>query len=469
VNRGITIRRRAACLLLPVLAVGTAAAPGPGGRGGQEPQPLEMIHAGQVSIRTQHTPEGTIRITDLADSVLFRHGDQWVLADRASYSNRQEEVRLWGRVRGWDDTWRVRSDEALYRARTRVLIATGSVHAHNREDGTVVEADRLTFDRETGEGVAVGRPYLFQPAADTAGYDTTVRGEENARLRFRSEASWAELAGGAAVERGEMLIRGRWLRSEEDARILTVRDSVQLHKEGIDGGGGLLRWDEEVGLARLLGPDPWLIRRSAREEGSADSVWTRMSADSLDLEVEGDVLTAILLHGPGEVLTRTIPGPGTMMMGPDSTRIPAQPEHMHLRGREITITLVDELLDDLTAQRAAIYYWRDDLPERQNAMGGRELEVLFAGGEPASITATGNAVTRFYESMDPEGSDMVRAMAAVITLTVEDGEFKTAYADNGDLTWYSMDEVRAGAVPMAVHPDSVEVAAGRPQTRPPPG
>jgi|GEM_PF-2177755 len=455
-------------LLVPLLALPgslvSARRPAPG----QEQVPLELIHAGRVSGRTERGPGGTTRITDLADSVLFRHGDQWVLADRASYSDRQEEVRLSGRVRGWDDTWRVSSDEAVYRAPTRVLVATGNVHAHNIEDGTVVEADELTFDRTRDEGVAVGSPFLFQPAADSTAFDTKVRGSERSRLLFRGDAAWAELSGGALVERGEMLIRGRWLRSEQDARVLTVRDSVRLQKEGIDGGGGFLRWDEEAGLARLLGPDPWLVRRSAREEGSADSVWTRMSADSLDIEVEGDVLTAILLHGPGEVLTRTIPGPETMMTGPDSTLVPAQPEHMHLRGREITITLEDELLNDLTARRAAIYYWRADLPERQNAMGGLELHVLFTGGEPSQITSTGNAVTRFFESMDPEGSDMVRAMATVITLTVEDGEFRTAHADNGDLHWFSRDEVLAGNVPLAVHPDSVEVSAGRPQRRPPP-
>jgi hypothetical protein len=350
-----------------------------------------------------------------------------------------------------------------------VLIATGNVHAHNLEDGTVVEAEELTFDREADEGVAVGSPFLFQPAADSSAFDTEVQGSERARLRFRGDAAWAELSGGALVQRGEMLISGLWLRSEEDARVLTVRDSVRLRKEGLDGGGGFLRWDEEAGLARLLGPEPYLVRRSAREEGSPDSVWTRMSADSLDIRVDGDILTAILLHGPGEVLTRTIPGPETTMMGPDSTRVPAEPEHMHLRGRDITITLAEELLDELTAERAAIYYWREDLPERQNAMGGLELLVLFEGGEPASITSTGNAVTRFYESMDPAGSDLVRAMATVITLTVEDGEFRTANADNGDLHWFSRDEVLAGNVPMAVHPDSVEVTAGgRPGRTPPP-
>ncbi len=433
--------------------------------GARQSPPLELLHFGQADITLHRLEGGEQRsVTVLTDSVLFRQGDQYLLADQATFVDKQEEVRLRGRVRGWDPSWKFWADDVIYRGKDRTIIATGNVQSESMENGSQVTARQVRFDRNTGEGVATGSPYLYQPPGDSTEAATEVIGSDGARLRFRRDAGWAEISGGAEVVRGEVSIRGNWLRSQDQQRVLLVRDNVVFEKGGVSATGRDLFWDEHTGLARLKGEPPVLNRLAAREEGSQDSIWTTMTADSLDLRLQEDVLESILLHGPGVVTTITKPAPGSMVMRPDSTRVPAQPEHMVLKGYDIAITLVDESLEHLEATRAAMYYWREDVPERQSAMGGNELDVSFDGGEPSVVEARGNAVTRFFDSLDTEESGLQRAMAALIRLTLEDGELKLAYLENGNAWYYAASLVSQGLVPMAVHPDSIKVGARR---RPP--
>lgn len=434
----------------------------------EEPPPLELLHSGRV----ETVRRGNDRVTDLYDSVLFRQEDQYVLADRARFLDQQEKVTLWGNVRGWDPNWRFRADRVEYFGRERTLTAEGGVRARNLQDSTYMESQRLRYNRETGEGVATGAPYLYQPPADSAGSATEVTGSAEARLRFMRDAGWAEVEGGAVVVRGDVTISGEWLRSEDEPRVLIVRDSVRFRKEGVSASGELLIWDEEAGSARLRGSPPVLHRRSAREEGSADSVFVTMRADSIDLTLRNELLERILLHGKGTVNIRTIPAPGSMRMRSDSTLVPAVPELMVLRGTDIAITLEEEDLRRLVATRAAMYYWREDAPDKQSAMGGIDLDVRFENGEPSVVTARGNATTRFFQDADDENAGIQRALAALIRLTLKDGELQVAHLENGTAKQYTMDMYRLGKVPMAVHPDSIRVGAGsrpeRSRRRPPP-
>ena len=426
---------------------------------GQSP-PLELLHFGEADYSLRRFEGGRQRsITVLTDSVLIKQGDQYLLADRATFLDEQEEVRLQGRVRGWDPSWKFWADDVIYRGKDRIIIASGNVRAENLGNSSEVTASQIRFDRNTGEGVASGGPRLFQPAGDTTEVATEVIGSAGSRLRFRRDAGWAEITGAAEVVRGEVAVRGNWLRSEDEQRVLLVRENVEFEKGGVTASGSDLEWNEDTGLAKLKGEPPMLKRLAAREEGSLDSIWTTMTADSLDLILEEDQLKSIVLHGSGIVTTVTKPAPGSMVMRPDSTRVPAQPEHMVLKGRDITITLVDESLEHLRASRAAMYYWRDDVPERQSAMGGNELEVTFDDGEPSIVESRGNAVTRYFDSLDTEESGLQRAMAALIRLTLHDGDLEKAYLENGNAWYYDAYSISRGLVPMAVHPDSIKIRA----------
>ena len=465
------------CLLMPAAPAGSSPADTSLTRGGTErirarqdtgkqAPPLELLHSGRVETRGR----GSERITDVFDSVLFRQGDQYVLADRANFVDQQEMVTFWGNVRGWDPVWRFRADRVVYQGTDRLLTATGEVQALREEDGTRLECAELRYDRAAGEGVATGSPYLYQPPADS-GAVTEVIGRAPARLSFQRDAGWAEIEGGATVRRGEVEVRGLWLRTESNGRVLTVRDSVRFSREGIWATGHDLHWDEDAGQARLKGAPPVLNRIAAREEGSEDSVFVTMVADSIDMALRDDVLETILLHGKGWVNIRTIPAPGSTRLTADSTYVPAQPELMALAGTDITITLEEEQLKGLKANRAAMYYWREDVPERQSAMGGIDLEVQFEEGEPRIVTAEGNATARFFQDADDEDSGVQRALAGLIRLTLRDGDLEVAHLENGTAKQYTMDMFMLGRVPMAVHPDSIQVGAGsRPtrQTGPPP-
>jgi hypothetical protein len=77
------------------------------------------------------------------------------------------------------------------------------------------------------------------------------------------------------------------------------------------------------------------------------------------------------------------------------------------------------------------------------------------------VESRGNAVTRYFDSLDDEESGLQRALAALIRLTLEDGELKLAFLENGNAAYYSADYIRRGLVPMAVHPDSIKVGARR--------
>ncbi|MFC1500107.1 hypothetical protein ACFL6T_03710 [Candidatus Zixiibacteriota bacterium] len=428
----------------------------------QESTPLELLHAGSMEVRTITPRAGEpYRVTDAADSVLFRHGDQYILADNATYLDLQEQIVLSGRVHGWDLDWTFWADEVIYRGQERIITTRGNVRSLNLRDSTRVDADQIRFDRNSGDGLANGFPRLFQPPKDSTANATIVEGSETSRLFFHKDAGWAEIDRGAVVRRGDITISGSWLRSEDNPQRLIVRNQVELIKEGIHASGGQLVWDESNGLARLTGDNPRLNRWASREEGSLDSVRTSMVADSLDLLIEEDVLQSIHMHGQGEVTTVTIPEPGSVRIRPDSTEVPAEPDHMRLIGRDIDISLEGERLDVLTAQRGAMYYWREDLPERTSALGGMELVITFISGEPENVEARQNAVTRYFTDLEAGDSDMVRMLASLIRFTLEDGAFKRANLENGNAVMYSADIVRSGVVSMAVHPDSVRVGAVR--------
>ncbi len=433
----------------------------------EEPPPVKLLHSGWVETVRQ----GEERVTDLHDSVLFQQGDQYVLADRANFLDQQEKVTLWGNVSGWDPTWRFWSDRVEYFGSQRLMTAEGAVRALNLRDSTYMESDNLRYSRETGEGIAIGSPFLHQPTGDSARGVMEVRGDPEARLHFQRDAGWAEMEGGAVVTRGDVTIRGEWLRSDDQPRILTVRDSVQFWKEGISASGDELIWDEEAGFARLEGLPPVLNRRSEREEGSGDSVFVAMRADSIDLVIQEDILESIVLYGKGAVDIRTLPAPGSMRMRSDSTRVPAVPEMMTLLGSDITITLEDDELRRLVATRAAMKYWREDTQEKKSAMGGLDLGIVFENGEPSVVTAEGNAATVFFQDVDNEDAGVQRALAALIRLVLEGGDLELAHLENGAAKQYTADMYLLGRVPLAVHPDSVQVGAGRRPdqvSRPPP-
>jgi lipopolysaccharide export system protein LptA len=425
--------------------------------GEQEPPPLKLEWAWSVTARK----EGEERINDLRDSVLFSQGDQYILSDNATFLLDSEKATLWGNVQGWDPIWRFWADRVVYLGKERFLTATGNVRALKEEDGTLLRALELQYDRNTGEGLATGEPYLYQPPGDSGASATEVIGGPDARLTFHRDAGWAEIEGHSVVHRGDVTVEGEWMRTEDEPRILIVRDNVEFRKEGVRATGDSLNWDETAGFARLNGSPPMLYRVSEREEGSSDSVFVTMTADSIDLTMKDEILETILLHGPGTVNIRTTPAPGKMRLRADSTRVPAVPERMVLDGNDITITLDESELRRLEASRAAMYYWREDTPDRQSAMGGLDLQVEFEGGEPSIVTAIGNATTRFYQDVDVEDAGIQRALAALIRLTLEDGDLKVAHLEDGNAWQYSAEMVFAGRVPMAVHPDSIQVGAGR--------
>lgn len=423
----------------------------------EPPPPLELLHAGNIEYTRNRTGS---TVTVCTDSVLFRQGDQYVLSDQATFIDQQEEVRLRGNVRGWEPEWRFRADEVLYRSKERVILATGHVESRRIDDGTLLTARQVRFDRTSGVGTASGSPYLYQSAPDSTGQPSVVTGREGSVLTFQEDGGWAELAGGGSVERGVTRIEGEWMRSENDPRTLRVREKVRLTREGVLAEGISLVWNEDTGQARLLGSPPVLTRRASREAGSLDSVFTVMSADSLDISIREDQLESLHLFGPGSVEMTTRPAPTA---SPDSVAVP---EQMVLKGREIQIRFEEEKISFLEAERAAMYYWRQDAPKRPSALGGLKLAVEFNGGEPSVVTAEGNATTRYFRDPEAVEAEMERAQGALIRLTLEDGALKRAFLTDADARHYSSEMVRRGLVPMAVHPDSIQIAATRPATRP---
>ena len=137
----------------------------------EDPPPVKLLHSGWVETVRQ----GEERVTDLHDSVLFQQEDQFVLADRANFLDQQEKVTLWGNVQGWDPTWRFWSDRVEYFGNQRLLTAQGAVRALNLSDSTYMESDSLRYNRQTGEGIATGSPFLRQATDDSAAGVTSRR------------------------------------------------------------------------------------------------------------------------------------------------------------------------------------------------------------------------------------------------------------------------------------------------------
>ena len=62
-------------------------------------EPLELLYFGEAEYTLHRLSSGEERsYSVLTDSVLFKQGDQYLLADQATFLDQQEEVRLRGNV-----------------------------------------------------------------------------------------------------------------------------------------------------------------------------------------------------------------------------------------------------------------------------------------------------------------------------------------------------------------------------------
>ena len=116
--------------------------------------------------------------------VLFPRGMQaidslsMVVADSGSYSLDTEVLDVGGNVFYTEGGRSIAADRAVYHRKTEFIEAMGSVVIVDSDYGATLRAERVTYDRPAGYGVAVGRPVLEvadrRPADAEAGADSSA-------------------------------------------------------------------------------------------------------------------------------------------------------------------------------------------------------------------------------------------------------------------------------------------------------
>jgi len=289
------------------------------------------------------------------------------------------------------DTLSITGDHAVYDEAAGQLLFTGNVHFS--EPARQFWADQATYYERDGRATAEGNVRIEQDSVvitcDKVVYHEARR-EANlvGAVRIHSLREKAVLTGnlgnyGRQDEHGAMTQNPRLVRyfSDEDSMVVTgrvidyrfgqksalVTDSVHLQRNDFDAWGQRLAYQEEGEWARLTG-NPLLQRKQEV-----------MRADTVDAYFQNERIRRVLLYG-----------------------------------RAAASAPVDSL-------RA----------EPENRITGKQMELLFKGGELDSIHVRGNATSVYYVREKEEKRGANKVSGDVIDLWMKNGQINWIYVEGG--------------------------------------
>ena len=444
----------------PVLALAAAAALAlvpPAMLRAQQPAPRNCYVEIDSAGRAYQTSSGSGALWFAGGGFLSHCRDQptTMASDSVEWFSDRAELRLIGRVHFRDSVYTLDADRAVYWTRQERLVATGNVYTQNHTTGSDLRGPSLEYlraappIRDTLELYATGRPLIhFATRGDSATADTTAEPFEVRadRVWMRgTETMWG--SGQVTIDRSDLMARA-------DSAIIDLRDSVGLlvgapvvsardTAAGADSvtyrlTGQRIRFEMTAGrqIRRVLsmgdadarGPDWHLVSdtldlaldssriQRAQAWGTATrpraiSDQSTITADSLDIQMPGQVMELVLAYGTAQANSRAdTTRPEDDWLAGDSLHASfARTDSGTVRSSEIRRVVAF----GNTARPAQSYYHVDNERDRDGPRGisysrGQRIQIAMRERKVRTVDIVGQVDGVYLEPLPP-GADSAAA------------------------------------------------------------
>jgi lipopolysaccharide export system protein LptA len=328
----------------------------------------------------------------LSGNVRFRHGDLVLETQRAVWERPQNRVVSEQGMRVTQHGSLLTADRGTYDRGTDRALAEGRVFMRDSAGEVEARADRLDYDRVTRIAQLSGNPVAkrFYPAGRSyPGGDSSAVPEEvsadtlvirGRKLRYNDSLGVAEAEGQVVITRRDLRItcdRAEY-RGKQDSLILRGSPVAKIGESEIRGT--LIRMGMEGESLRGL-----------RVRGSAEALSVEKATDSSrarQSRVTGDSLFAAFKGGALDSVEVFTKAEGTYWE-------PARPAYVNrMNGEYMVLRFRDKEAreaDVLGAARSTYYHFEGDTLRGRNRAGGDAISMTFEAGKIREVRVRGSA------------------------------------------------------------------------------
>jgi lipopolysaccharide export system protein LptA len=328
----------------------------------------------------------------LSGNVRFRHGDLLLETQRAVWERPQNRVIAEQGLRVTQKGSLLTADRGTYDRGTERALAEGRVSMRDSAGDVEARSDRLDYDRVTriaelsGNPVAkryypVGRSY---PGGDSSAIPEEVPADtlviRGRKLRYNDSLGVAEAEGQVVITRHDLRItcdRAEY-RSKQDSLILRGSPVAKISDSEIRGA--LIRMGMKGEALRGL-----------RVRGSAEALSFEKATDSTPArqsKVTGDSLAAAFIDGALDSVEVFNKAEGTYWE-------PAKPAYVNrMNGEYMVLRFKDRQAreaDVLGSARSTYYHFEGDTLRGRNRAGGDAITMTFEDGKIKEVRVRGSA------------------------------------------------------------------------------
>lgn len=338
-------RSKLAGLWIIILAGGALVGVAPSSAAQDLAVPVVVDHADELE-RIVRDDSLTVHLTG---NVRVHRGDIRMRSRRAVLYGRSRVADMIDDVHVFDPTTELYADHVVYNELTDRVVATGDAQLVDRESGSQLLAEAITYDRALGLVVARPRPHMVLVPRDTTGGERPFDVWADV-VRFWSDSTRAEM-----VAEGEVLIE----------------------REDLTAVGDSLYYDDRRGYVALRG------------EPEVETRATYLTADAIDLLLEEQRMDALVARGSARAVEKgdSIPAGVPSAFGGVS-------ESSFLSGDSLYIEFDGEAIDWLVAvgDAKSLSYVRESPPGRvetwsANYLLGQRLRLNFRGDTLVEVVA----------------------------------------------------------------------------------
>lgn len=308
--------------------------------------PVVVDHADEL----ERVVKGDSLTVYLTGNVRVHRGDIRMRSRRAVLYGRSRIADMLDDVHVFDPSTELYADHVVYNEKTNRVVATGDAQLVDRQSGSQLLAEVITYDRNQSLVIARPRPHMVLVPRDTTGGERPFDVYADV-VRFWSDSTRTEL-----VAEGDVLIE----------------------REDLTAVGDSLYYDDRGGIVAL------------REDPEVETRATYLTADAIDLLLEDQRMDALVATGSARAVEKgdSIPAGVPAAFGGVS-------ETSFLSGDSLYIAFTGESIDWLAAvgEAKSLSYVRESARGTvetwsANYLLGQRLRLHFRGDTLVEVVAT---------------------------------------------------------------------------------
>jgi len=308
--------------------------------------PVVVDHADEL----ERVVRGDSLTVYLTGRVRVHRGDIRMRSRRAVLYGRSRIADMLDDVHVFDPTTELYADHVVFNETTNKLVATGNAQLVDRESGSQLLAEAITYDRDEGLITARPRPHMILVPRDTTGGERPFDVYADL-VRFWSDSTRSELVG---------------------------TGNVLIERDDLTAVGDSLHYDDRAGVVAL------------RQEPEVETRAIYLTAEAIDLRLEEQEMDALVAIGSARTIDKgdTIP-PAVPRAFRDVS------ETSFLEGDSLYVSFHGEAIDWVVAvgNARSLSYVRESPKGRVetwsvNYLLGHRLRLAFRGDTLAEVVAT---------------------------------------------------------------------------------